>query len=74
MPIQGILIGKHALGKSLTDDNHGLAILLAIERVEIAAGNNGNAQRRKKSRRNATRQCPRVFYTGGMDLSVGGEL
>src|SRR5690242_9628494 len=74
MPIHGILIGKHALGKSLTDDDHGLAIRLAIERVEIAAGNNGNAQRRKKSRRDATRQCPWVFYAGGMDVPVSGEL
>src|SRR5262249_7955061 len=43
MPINGILIGKHALGKSLADDDDRLAITLAIERVEIASRNDGNA-------------------------------
>src|SRR5215469_1031549 len=49
MPVDGILIGKHALRKSLADDYDRLTILLTVERVEIAPGDDGNAKRRKKS-------------------------
>src|SRR4029077_3447679 len=50
MPIDGILIGEHALCESLTDDSHGL-LTFAVERVEIAAGDDGNAERGKESGR-----------------------
>src|SRR6202022_4762014 len=37
MPIEGILIGEHALCESLTDDNDGV-FTLAVVIVEITAG------------------------------------
>src|SRR5215472_16299626 len=73
MPIDGILSGKHALGKRLANDNDGLTIILTIERIKIATGNDGDAKRRKKSRRDATRLRPGVFYAGRMDVPVCGE-
>jgi hypothetical protein len=87
MPIDRILVGEHALRESLADDNDRLFILLfwslfwsftflviEIERIEIAAGNDRNAKRRKESRRDGTPLRPGILYAGGMDVSVGGEL
>jgi hypothetical protein len=86
MPIDRILIGEHALCESFADDNDGLfitvliiiiiltIIILTIERIEIAAGNDRNAKRRKESRRNDTPMRSGILYAGGMDVSVGGEL
>ena len=72
MPIDRILIGEHALCERLADDNHRLFIfiILVIERIEIAAGNDRNPKRRKESRRDDTPLRPRILYTGGMDVSV----
>ena len=74
MPIDRILVGEHALCESLADDNDRLFIILVIERIEIAAGNDRNAKRRKKSGRDGTRLRPGILYAGGMDVSVSGEL
>jgi hypothetical protein len=76
MPIDRILVGEHALRESLADDNHRLFIfiILAIERIEIAAGNDRDAERRKESGRDDTPLRPRILYAGGMDVSIGGEL
>ena len=74
MPIDRILIGKHALCEGLADDHDRLFIILVIERIEIAAGNNRNAKRRKKSGRDDTRLRAGILYAGGMDVSVSGEL
>src|SRR5437588_2291770 len=74
MPIDRILIGKHALGKRLADDYDGLFSMAVIEGVEIAAGDDGNAERRKKSGRDNTPLRAGILYAGGMDVTVGAEL
>jgi len=75
MPIDRILVGEHALCQTLADDNDGLFIIvIVIKRIEIAAGNDRNAKRRKKTGRDGTRLRPGILYTGGMDVSVTGEL
>src|SRR5580704_5059601 len=74
MSIDRILIGEDALREGLADDHDRLRILSVIEHVEIASGNDGNAERSKKSGRHGTRLRPGILYTGGMDVSVGGEL
>jgi hypothetical protein len=78
MPIDGILIGEHALCESLADDNDGLFItiilILVVECIEVATGDYGNAKRRKKSRRDDTPLRARIFYTGGMGVTLPGEL
>ena len=76
MPIDRILVGEHALCESLADDNDRLFIIIVIviKRIEIAAGNDRNAKRRKKTGRDGTRLRPGILYTGGMDVSVSGEL
>src|SRR5712692_479118 len=73
MPIEGILIGEHALCESLADDSDGL-FALSIERVEITASDNGNAESSKESGRDDTEVRPRILFTGGMNMTVGGEL
>ncbi len=76
MPIDRILVGEHALCESLADDNDGLFIIvvIVIKRIEIAAGNDRNAKRRKKTGRDGTRLRPGILYAGRMDVSVTGEL
>ena len=49
MPVDRILIGEHALCERLADDDDRIVNILSIERIEITAGNDGNAQRRKES-------------------------
>src|SRR5260370_30782739 len=46
---------------------------MAVELVEITAGNDGNAERGKESGRDDAQLCARVL-SGGMDMAVGGEL
>src|SRR5580658_4312974 len=69
MPIDRILVGEHALCESLADDNDRIFLILAIERIEITAGNDRNAQRRKVSGRDGTRLRPGILYTGSMHMS-----
>src|SRR5207249_1349335 len=71
MPIDRILTRKHALRESRADDHHRLLILV-IERVEIAPGNNGNAQRGEKAGRDVTPQRARVVFA--MDVTITREL
>ena len=59
------------LRKSLADDHHRLVILV-IERVEIAAGKNGSAQRAEKAGRNRTRLRARIVCA--MRVTIAGEL
>src|SRR6266446_6444277 len=72
--IDGILIGEHAPGQSLTDDRDGLFPFLAVETVEIAAGDDGNTKRGKESGRNDAHLRARVLFASGMNMTVGGEL
>src|SRR3989442_12602240 len=72
MPIEGILIGEHALRESLTDDSNGI-VLLAVGIIEITAGDDGNAERGKESGRDDAHMRARVFI-GNMNMSIGGEL
>src|ERR1700678_550587 len=79
MPIDCILIRKHALCESLADDNDGLFIvtmilILVIECIEIAAGDDGNTESRKKSGRDYTPLRAGIFYARGMDVTIPGEL
>ena len=59
---------------SLTITTGSSLLFWSIERIEIAAGNDRNAKRRKESGRDDTPLRPRILYAGGMDVSVGGEL
>src|SRR5260370_4069876 len=71
MPIDRILTRKHALRQSRADDRDRLSILV-IERVEIAAGNNGNAKRGDKAGRNvAPHRAQSVF---AVDVTITREL
>src|SRR5260370_17186499 len=74
MPIQGILIGEHALGESLTDDTHRLRVTLAVEIAEITAGDDRNTEGGKESGRDGTPMRAGIVYAGGMDVTVGGAL
>ncbi len=72
--IDGILIGEDALCESLTDDNDRLFPFLAVEIVEITAGDDGNAERSKESGRNDAPLRARILFASGMNATVGGEL
>src|SRR5215469_6972443 len=75
MPIDSVLIGEHALCESLADDHDRLlVIILIVERIEVASGDDGNAERRKKSRRDDTPLRPGILYAGGMGVTIPGEL
>jgi len=74
VPIDRILVGEHAPRKTLADDHDRLRVVAVVQRVEIAAGNDGNAKRRKESGRDDAPFRPRILDTRGMDVSVGGEL
>ncbi len=75
MAIDRILVGEHALCQTLADDNDGLFIIvIVIKRIEIAAGNDRNAKRRKKTGRDGARLRPGILYTCRMDVSVAGKL
>src|SRR2546425_7935811 len=73
MPIDGILIGEHALCESLTDDDDGL-FTMAVEIVEITAGDDGNAERGKESGRDDAHVRARIFFAVGTDVTIPGEL
>src|SRR5579864_2484318 len=62
MPINGILIGKHSLCESLADDDDRLLVLLSVKLIEIAPGEDGNAKRRKESRRNSPQLGARIIF------------
>src|SRR6202023_2359417 len=48
--VHGLLVGEHVLGQALADDDHEFAAA-AISIVEIASGDDGDAERAEKSRR-----------------------
>jgi len=73
MPIDGILIGEHALSESLTDDNDRI-FTLAVELIEITAFDNGNAERGKKSGRDGAQLSARIFFAGGTDVAIRRKL
>ena len=72
--IDGIVIGEHALCQSLADDDDRLFAFLAVETVEIAPSDDGNAQRGKESGRNDAQLCARILFAWRMNMAVGGEL
>src|SRR5580658_4230856 len=71
MAIDRILAGKHLPCESRADD-HDRLVSLVIERVEIAPGDNGNAQRAEKAGRDATPQRARIVLA--MDVTITREL
>ena len=68
MSIDRILTRKHAVCESRADDHDRLSILV-IERVEIAPGNNGNAQRGEKAGRDGTPQRARIVFAMGVTIT-----
>src|SRR5215467_5678164 len=60
MPADGILAGEHAFGKTLADEDDRF-FRLRVEVVEIAAGENGNAQGGKESGRDYTEIGARII-------------
>jgi len=73
VPIDGILIGEHALCESLTDDSDGL-FTFAVERVEIAASDDGNAERGKESGRDGPQLPARIFLAALALMTLRREL
>jgi len=71
MPVDRILTRKHLLRESGADD-HDRLVSLVIERVEIAPGNNGNAQRAEKAGRDGTPQRAGIVFA--MDVAITREL
>ena len=72
MPINGILIGEHALGESLTDDRDRI-FLIRVEFIEVAPGDDGNSQRREKSGRDDAELGARIFARN-MSMPIGRKL
>src|ERR1700724_4890512 len=71
--IDCILTRKHALRHALAHDNHGLAIP-AIVVVEIATGNNRDAKRCEKSRRDGLKLWAWIIFAGSVHVPVRGVL
>ena len=67
MAVDRILARKHLLRESGADD-HDRLVSLVIERVEIAPGKNGNAQRAEKAGRDGTPQRARIVFA--MDVTI----
>ena len=74
MPIDGILIGEHALCERLADDNDRVVIVLAVERVEIAAGDDGNTKRCKVSGRDSARRRAGILFAAGVNVTISRKL
>src|SRR5712692_5527375 len=78
--LDGILIGEYSLSEGLTDDyNQFFAaairfLALAVELIEIAAGDDGNAQRGKKAGRDGAELGARIFFAGPADIAVRRKL
>ena len=68
MPADGILTRKHASCESRADD-HDRLVIVVIERVEIAAGNNGNAERAEKAGRDGPLHCARIVFARGVTIT-----
>src|SRR5213594_4246805 len=71
--VDGVLIGEHALRESLANDNYGL-LTLTIESIEITAGDDGNSECGKESRRDGAQLRARILFAGGMNMAVRREL
>ena len=55
-------------------DDDDVLFALAVESVEIAAGDEGNAESGEKSGRNGAELGARIFFAGSAHVAVGGEL
>ena len=73
VPIDGVLIGEHALREGFADDGDGL-FAFDVELIEIASRDDGNAQRRKESGRDDTILRARVLFAGAVIVTIGAEL
>src|ERR1700722_10702479 len=71
MPIDRVLTGKHIPCETRADDRDWLLILV-VERVEIAAGNDGNAERCEKAGRDGPPLRARIVFS--MDVTITREL
>src|SRR6266850_1477052 len=71
--IDGILIGEHSLSESLTDHNDRF-FALAVELIEIAAGDDGNTERGKKAGRDGAQLGARIFFAGGTNVAIRRKL
>src|ERR1700730_14682556 len=71
MPIDRILTGKHAVDESRANNRDRLSILV-IERVEIAAGNNGNAKSGEKAGRDGAPKRARIVFA--LNMTITREL
>ena len=69
----GILIREHELREGLADDDDLVAILV-IGFIEIASGEDGDAERGEKTGRDCAQICAGIIFTGAANLTVGREL
>ena len=73
MVVDRILIREHPLRQALAHDDDRLAGS-AIRIVEIASGDDRDAERREKSGRDGAEPRARIFFARGADVAVGREL
>src|SRR4030095_4109101 len=65
--IDWVLIGEHAPRKGFADDGDGL-FASTVEFIEIATGNDGNAQRREEPGRDNTKLRAWVLFARGINV------
>ena len=73
VPVDRILIREHPLRQALAHDDDLLAAA-AIGFVEIASGDDRDAECRKKTGRDGPQLRPRIFFTRPPDMAVRGEI
>ena len=73
MPIDGVLIWKHAFRQCLADDGDGL-LACNVELIEIAPGNDWDAEGRKKSGRDHSILRSRILLACTVIVTRGTEL
>src|SRR6266481_1461793 len=71
--VDSILIGEHSLRESLTYDNDRF-LALAVESVEITAGDDGSTVLGKESGRDSPQLRARIFFPGPAKVAVRREL
>ena len=71
--IDDFLIGEHAAGDALADDHDRFAAA-PIAFVEVASGDQGDAQRVEEAGRHGPELGARILFTVGAHVPFGGEL
>ena len=73
VPVHRVLIREHPLCQRLAHDDHRL-LAFRIQHVEIASGDQRNAQRHEESRRHSSELGTRIFFPRGAYVAVARKL